>query len=56
MLRTRRALMWVITGNEAYAKNAIKIMNAWSSTLKGGHTYANGPVQSAWCGSVRVRC
>ena len=50
-----QALMWVITGNEAYAKNAIKIMNAWSNTLEGGHTYANGPVQAAWCGSVFPR-
>jgi hypothetical protein len=49
------ALMWYITGNEAYAKKSIEIMDAWSSTLKGGHTYANGPVQAAWCGSVFPR-
>lgn len=28
-----QAMMWYITGNQAYASNAIKIMNAWSSTL-----------------------
>src|SRR5579871_6321549 len=36
-----QALAWVITGNEAYARNAVRIMNAWSATLKGGHTNAN---------------
>lgn len=29
-----QALMWQMTGNKAYADNAIKIMNAWSSTLR----------------------
>lgn len=28
------ALMWQMTGDKAYADTAIKIMNAWSSTLK----------------------
>src|SRR5881227_59768 len=50
-----QALMWSITGNSAYAENAIKIMNAWSSTLTGGHTNANGPVQAAWAGDVWPR-
>jgi hypothetical protein len=44
-----QALLWHISGNKAYAENAIKIMNAWSSTLTGGHKLANGPVQAAWC-------
>ena len=44
-----QALLWFITGNEAYARNATNIMNAWSSTLVGGHINANGPVQAAWC-------
>jgi hypothetical protein len=44
-----QALLWFITTNKAYAENAIKIMNAWSSTLTGGHKNANGPVQAAWC-------
>ncbi|MGB8705232.1 MAG: alginate lyase family protein, partial [Gillisia sp.] len=50
-----QALLWYITGNKKYAENAIDIMNAWSSTLRGGHNYANGPVQAAWCGSVWPR-
>src|SRR5205823_10433821 len=38
-----------ISGDKDYADNAIKIMNAWSSTLTGGHKNSNGPVQAAWC-------
>lgn len=44
-----QALLWYFSGNKQYAENAIKIMNAWSSTLTGGHKNANGPVQAAWC-------
>jgi hypothetical protein len=44
-----QALLWSLTGNDTYAKNAIHIMNAWSSTLVGGHSNANGPIQAAWC-------
>jgi hypothetical protein len=50
-----QALLWAITGDEAYAKNAIRIMDAWSSTLKGGHTNANGQVQAGWTGAVFPR-
>src|SRR2546423_836873 len=50
-----QALLWYITGDKTYAENAIKIMNAWSSMLKGGHINANGPVQAAWCGEVWPR-
>jgi hypothetical protein len=50
-----QALMWYITGNKAYAANAIKIMNAWSATLTGGHTNNNGPVQASWTGDVWPR-
>ena len=50
-----QALLWSITGNPAYARNAIRIMNAWSATLKGGHTNANGPVQASWTGDVFPR-
>ena len=45
-----QALLWYISGDKAYAENTIKIMNAWSGTLTGGHELANGPVQAAWCG------
>jgi hypothetical protein len=44
-----QALLWFISGDKTYAQNAIAIMNAWSSTLTGGHTNSNGPVQAAWC-------
>lgn len=50
-----QALAWAITGEEIYAKNAIRIMDAWSSNLKGGHTNANGQVQAAWTGAVFPR-
>ncbi len=50
-----QALLWSITGNTAYAQNAVKIMNAWSSTLTGGHTNANAEVQASWAGAVWPR-
>jgi hypothetical protein len=50
-----QALLWYISGNEAYARNAVRIMDAWSGTLKGGHTNNNGPVQASWTGDVFPR-
>lgn len=50
-----QALMWCLTGDEIYAQNAVKILNAWASTLTGGHRHANGPVQAAWTGAVFAR-
>lgn len=50
-----QALLWYITGSAVYADNSIKIMNAWSGTLTGGHTNANGPVQASWTGDVWPR-
>jgi len=50
-----QALLWYITGDETYAKNTVKILNAWSGTLTGGHTNANGPVQASWTGDVFPR-
>ncbi len=50
-----QSLLWSITGNEVYAKNAIKIMNAWSDKLIGGHTNANAEVQASWAGSIWPR-
>src|SRR5262249_5004668 len=47
-----QALLWYITGNAAYAENSIAIMNAWSSTLSGGHINSNAPLQAGWTGSV----
>lgn len=46
------ALLWYITGNVAHAQKAVEIMNAWSSTLKGGHQLSNAPLQSGWSGTV----
>ena len=50
-----QALLWYITGNDAYAKNAVRIMDAWSGTLKGGHTNNNGQGQASWTGDVFPR-
>ena len=50
-----QALAWAVTGNEKYARNAIRIMNAWAGTLTGGHINENGPVQAAWAASVWPR-
>ena len=50
-----QALAWYVTGNERYARNAIRIMNAWANTLSGGHTNENGEAQAAWAGSVWPR-
>jgi hypothetical protein len=50
-----QALLWFITDDATYAQNAIKIMNEWSSTLIGGHSNSNGPVQAAWCAEVWPR-
>jgi hypothetical protein len=49
-----QALLWHFTGNKAYAQTAIRILNAWSSTLK-KHTNSNAPLQSAWTGAMFPR-
>ncbi|HEY2511489.1 MAG TPA: alginate lyase family protein [Polyangiaceae bacterium] len=63
------ALLWALTGDEAYAKQAVAIMNAYaaaqpthyaptaSCTDATGATglSSNTPVQSGWCGSVFPR-
>jgi hypothetical protein len=50
-----QAIAWYVTGNEKYARNAIRIMNVWANTLTGGHTNNNGPIQAAWTASVWPR-
>lgn len=50
-----QALVWVVTGDERHAHQAIRIMNAWAATLTGGHTNRNGPIQAAWTASVWPR-
>ncbi|GAB1203747.1 hypothetical protein APSETT445_002386 [Aspergillus pseudonomiae] len=48
------ALAWAINGTEAYARQAIRIMDAYSSTIQ-GHNNSNAPLQSGWVGSVWAR-
>jgi len=55
-----QALLWYITDNQAYAKNTIAILDAYSSGFKGYAGYtpgypcpsasgcSNGPLQAAW--------
>jgi hypothetical protein len=60
------ALMWALTGNQAYANKAIEIMNAWSSTLTeikydqprlsdGSRLWDQGALQAGWGGSLFAR-
>jgi hypothetical protein len=46
------ALMWYFTGDKAHADAAVRIMNAYSSTIKSHKfdtsVYVNGRLQSAW--------
>ena len=41
-----QALLWYITGNAAYAHNAIQILNAYENVT--AYTNSNAPLQSAW--------
>jgi len=50
-----QALLWYITGNAVYARNAVKIMDAWADTMTGGHTNVNAEVQASWAGAVWPR-
>ncbi len=54
-----QALLWYLTGNQAYADNAIEIMNAYAKSFKGyagtiglacpgGTDCSNGPLQAGW--------
>jgi hypothetical protein len=45
------ALLWYFTGNEAYARKSIEVMNAWARTVK-DHTNSNAPLQSGWAASL----
>ena len=48
------ALLWAYTGDEANARKAIAIMNAWSAVLT-DHSNTNAPLQSAWVAEVFPR-
>jgi hypothetical protein len=41
------ALLWNLTGDEAHARKAIEILDAWSAVLT-GHTMHNAPLQGGW--------
>ena len=49
-----QALLYWITGNSAYAQNAITILNAYGHNLK-SYTDSNGPLQAAWGASKWAR-
>ena len=48
------ALVWYLTGDAAYARKAIELMDAWSATIR-NHTNSNAPLQTGWAGSVWPR-
>lgn len=48
------ALVWVLTKNEAHARKAIELMNAWSAVVK-SHTGHNAPLQASWSASLWPR-
>ncbi|KAK0109359.1 hypothetical protein ONS96_003176 [Cadophora gregata f. sp. sojae] len=48
------ALAWYVSGDNNYAKNAIKLMNKWSYAIK-GHALSNEILQTAWAGGSWAR-
>jgi len=46
-----QTLLWIFTGKEVFARNAAKILDAWSSTLK-VHEGQNWYLEAAWTGST----
>lgn len=46
-----QALMWYFTGDEVYAENTVKILNAWAETIQ-THDGANWYLNTGWYGSV----
>src|SRR5713101_6800271 len=49
-----QALLYWITGNSAYAQNAITILNAYGHNLQ-GYTNSNAPLQAGWGASKWAR-
>lgn len=49
-----QALLYWITGNNAYAQNAIRILNAYGHNLV-NYTDSNGPLQAGWGASKWAR-
>jgi len=50
-----QALLWTITHNPTYAKNAINIMDAWAATLSSSFIGMNRYNDAAWTGDVWPR-
>jgi hypothetical protein len=48
------ALLWIFTGDTAYAAKSAGILDAWSGILK-RHTNSNAPLQASWTGAVFPR-
>jgi hypothetical protein len=48
------ALLWAVTAEEAHARKAVEILDAWSGTLV-EHAGHNAPLQSAWVASLVTR-
>jgi hypothetical protein len=46
-------LLWNITGDEARARKAVEILNAWNVLV--GHGDSNAPLQAGWSGAVFAR-
>lgn len=49
-----QALMWSVSGDAAYARKAVAIMDAWSERVK-EHTRDDADLQTAWAGSTWAR-
>jgi hypothetical protein len=49
-----QALLWNFTGNEANAKAAVRILDAWAGTVK-THGLYNARLQSGWSGTIWAR-
>lgn len=49
-----QALLWYITGNHAYADNAVRILNAYGHGVK-AYTLSNAPLQAAWSAELWPR-
>ena len=49
------ALLWAYLGDEAHARKSMQIMDAWATTLVGGHSNSNAPLQASWTAQLWTR-
>lgn len=49
------ALLWAYLGEPAHARKAVQIMDAWATTLTGGHHNSNAPLQASWTAQLWTR-